>query len=53
MLAVTLATHTTKVPAMARLTLAADRIAMEACGGSHHWGRLAARLGHRPVRAAA
>ncbi len=23
-------------------------VAMEACGGAHHWGRLAVRLGHRP-----
>ena len=22
-------------------------VAMEACGGAHHWGRLAARHGHR------
>ena len=24
-------------------------VAMEACGGAHHWGRLAARLGHRTL----
>ena len=24
-------------------------VAMEACGGAHHWARLALRLGHRPV----
>ena len=24
-------------------------VAMEACGGAHHWGRLAKRLGHRPM----
>ena len=24
-------------------------VAMEACGGAHHWARLAARLGHRAV----
>jgi len=24
-------------------------IAMEACGSAHHWGRLAQRLGHRPL----
>ena len=24
-------------------------VAMEACGGAHHWGRLAERLGHRPM----
>ena len=24
-------------------------VAMEACGGAHHWARLASRLGHRAV----
>lgn len=24
-------------------------VAMEACGGAHHWGRLAAHLGHRQL----
>ena len=27
-------------------------VAMEACGGTHHWGRLAARHGHRVVTGA-
>ena len=25
------------------------KVAMEACGSAHHWGRLAARLGHRAL----
>ena len=28
--------------------LPATEIALEACGGSHHWGRELAALGHRP-----
>jgi transposase len=27
--------------------LAPTEVALEACGGSHHWGRVLARLGHR------
>jgi transposase len=27
--------------------LEATEVVLEACGGSHHWGRLLARLGHR------